>query len=636
MSEAVQTPGKELPRDHLGLRFHPCVPLPSAADWEQAMRTPAGEALLADFLNRRAKLLQLMAADPLHYGAELDHWADADRLRAEMILVLIILGGNRSAKSEYCAKRSVQGAVRYPGTNLLCLAEDMDTSRETQQALIWKYLPNEVKALNRKQDPAGVYKINFSEANGFTEGLLVLPNHSRIHFKSYRQEPGECEGWEFGSRDALTIGGWADESLRLPWLRMMLRRFEYRPAQLLWSYTPVHGMTPTIKEAVGESAQTLESRPAELLPNRVHVPGCPAGHMPYIQEPMLPRAKVIYFFANQNPFGVMARTKEGAEVYRPYYEGVKANCAGRPSDYVMRIAYGYTTDTSGKAFPNFCSVNIVKREHLPAEGTNWHLMDPATARNWAMLWVRVTPGKDPDYYIYRDWPDARRFGEWAVPTEREVNDNNRRGWDGDPGPAQKRVLGYGVVEYKRVIEECESFSARSVLQDPKADPYRKRLAEEWRQSNGTEDGTDDLLREEIGATCRLVDPRAGADPKIQAVGGSTIVDMFAETQTDKRGNLGPLYLTPASGVEKDRGHTAINDLLRFEPTEPVAPILNCPRLFVSEDCAQVRWALENYTGMGGETGACKDFVDLVRYLAVSDVRHIEAGGKVSTRRGGAY
>ena len=75
------------------------------------------------------------------------------------------------------------------------------------------------------------------------------------------------------------------------------------------------------------------------------------------------------------------------------------------------------------------------------------------------------------------------------------------------------------------------------------------------------------------------------------------------------------------------------DLLRFEPTKPVVRFLNCPRLFVCEDCQQVRWAMENYTGLGGEKGACKDFVDLVRYMAVSDLRHIEAGGTVETRGG---
>jgi hypothetical protein len=134
-----------------------------------------------------------------------------------------------------------------------------------------------------------------------------------------------------------------------------------------------------------------------------------------------------------------------------------------------------------------------------------------------------------------------------------------------------------------------------------------------------------------------VDPRAGADPKIQEVGGKTIIDMFAEEHTDRKGErLGPLYLTPASGVELDRGHTAINDLLRFEPTEPVVRLVNCPRLFVCEDCLQVRWALENYTGLGGESGACKDFVDLVRYLAVSDLRHVAPGGRVKVRGGGSY
>jgi hypothetical protein len=618
---------------------HPLLPLPSAEEMLAAVNSPDPSKLaaLVEALNKRRELLAAVERDAYRNGFELDHWRDADRLLAELIFVLIMLGGNRSAKSEYCAKRTVQAVVRYPGCNVLCLAEDMDTSKETQQALIWKYMPPELRGLNQKRDPSGIYKINYSVANGFTEGKVVLPNRAKLHFKSYNQEPGECEGWEFGARDVLTIGGWADESLRLNWLKMMIRRFKFRPAQLLWSFTPINGMTPTIKEAVGDSAVTLESRFAELLPSRVNLPGLPVGHMPYIQRPVLERSRVIYFFSEFNKFGVMARQADGTDAYRPYYEGVKEQVAGKPSDYVKRIAYGYTEDTAGRAFPYFGGWNVKKECDLPAEGTNYHLMDPASARNWFMMWVRVTPGNPADYYIYRDWPDEQTFGEWAVPTEREVNDSNRRGWDGDAGPAQKRVLGYGVEQYKDTILTAE------VIGPNEQDPYRQKL---WRASEAArqvnEPGTDEEeerepVREEIFE--RLVDPRAGEDPKLQAAGTKTIVQLFQEEQRHPTtGRLtGPrMILWPASGVEMDKGHTAINQLLFFDKTQDIVPLMNCPRLFVSERCRQVRWALENFTGLAGETGACKDVIDLVRYMAVSGLRHIQPGGKLKTRGGGGY
>ena len=40
----------------------------------------------------------------------------------------------------------------------------------------------------------------------------------------------------------------------------------------------------------------------------------------------------------------------------------------------------------------FSNVNLVEPDKLPEIGTNYHFVDPAGARNWAMLWVRVTPG----------------------------------------------------------------------------------------------------------------------------------------------------------------------------------------------------------------------------------------------------
>ena len=229
---------------------HPLLPLPSAAEVEAALRDEAKLAALVEGLNKRRAVLAAVERDAFRNGFELDHWRDADRLLGELIFVLIMLGGNRSAKSEYCAKRTVQSAMKHPRGTVLCLSESIYTSRETQQALIWKYLPPEIKALNNKADPARVYKITHSEANGFTEGLVVLPNRTKIHFMTYNQEPGICEGWEFGARDVLTIGGWADESLRLNWLNMMIRRFKFRPAQLLWSFTPINGMTPTITSSM--------------------------------------------------------------------------------------------------------------------------------------------------------------------------------------------------------------------------------------------------------------------------------------------------------------------------------------------------------------------------------------------------
>ena len=81
--------------------------------------------------------------------------------------------------------------------------------------------------------------------------------------------------------------------------------------------------------------------------------------------------------------------------------------------------------------------------------------------------------------------------------------------------------------------------------------------------------------------------------------------------------------------------SAVTDLLDWNKDEPLMPLTNEPHLYVSEDCRQVIWAMQNYTGRSLETGACKDFIDLVRYLALGKLRHVDPTARVVTG-GGSY
>lgn len=623
---------------------HPMLALPTLA-WVQALlasRPDDWKHALVEFLNRRQRRIQLAEEDPLWWGWELEPWADSDRLllgtyvprplapalspegareKMEAAAVLGIYGGNRASKSVYAVKRGCQTAVIYPRSTLAMLSESEASSIKTVQALVWAYLKPHYGTLNGKRD--SVFKINYSQANGFTDRKLVLPNGSEIHFLTYNQDPGDYEGWEFGAPAhayaeisaqrrkvqetehpslwyvPANIGAVADESMPLSWLKMFSRRLKYRQSKLLWPFTPVKGITPAIKEMVGNSARTVESRPAELLP-RQNFPDCPKGHMPYIRECVFPgvKAMAIYYFTLFNKFGPSPG--------RTYYDEVKALCDGKASEYIERVAYGMARDSVARAFPKFGAHNIVRREHLPAVGTNYFFTDPAGARNWASLWVRVTPAGD--HYIYRDWPDCQTFGEWAVPTEREVNESNRAGWDGDPGPAQSG-MGYGTVKYKQTFLEKEEVR----MKNEEADPYRKRLQEQARKAGAA-------VSEEIAE--RYIDPRAGASEHHAEQGGTCIIDEFAEEQKAGDGStVAAMEFIPASGVNEDEGLNMVNELLDWNPEQPLVPILNAPKLYVCADALQVVWMFENFTGRGGAKGACKDFADLVRYMALAKLEY---------------
>lgn len=643
------------PADPLTWTPHPLLPIPSEDTVAFWLKRPDGIEKLANYYAQREELIRLSEANPFGYGTEPEHWHDADGLLALKILILMVFGGNRAGKSEYAAKRTVQDAVAHPESVIFCLHENEKASVALQQKYVWRYLPPEIQVLNGRTHP--IYKVKYSLANGFTDGKLVMPNKSEIYFLTYGQKPGDFEGLELGAKFTQgRIGAWPDENMPLPWLNMLKLRLASRSAKLVWTYTPVNGITPSIKELLGSAARTIRTRFAELLPDRVNVTGLPVGHMPYMVEPFFERSRAIYFHSILNPFG-------------NHYENIVALCQGKPSEYIERRAYGYSRDVAERRFPYFGSWNIIKPEALPATGTNYMFTDPAGGRNWATIWVRVAPGNPPKYYVYRDWPPEQRYGEWAVPTEREITADTRRGWDGDPGPAQ-RALGFGIVQYKALFLREESFEVRLTKEAEivERDPYRRKLVEEHAREEGltvtvtesagkaratgncppspvtvilNSDGTPvetwtATLQEKIQD--RYIDSRAGKNQHAAEKGGTCIVDELARMQrkpgTDEI--AGPaMRFRLASGVDIEEGITAINDLLFFNTEEALVPLLNEPRLYVSEECRQFIWAMSNYTGNGGETGACKDFIDVARYFALARLRYLDAAA-LQTIGGGAY
>jgi hypothetical protein len=617
---------------------HPLLPPLAAEEVAALCATEAGAAQVLEYHAAREQRIRLAGeeGDPLRYGFELPHWAEADDLLAENHL-LYVSGGKRASKSHWAAKRIVDAAVHIGRGIIWCFQDSEATSIATQQKLIWLHLPPPIRALNGKRHP--VYKINYTQANGFTDRKLVLPNRTEIYFLTYNQESSEYQGWELGFpavelQPALeerqrqggelprlfNMGVWADENLTLSWFDTIKLRLATRGAKMIWTYSPLVGITRTIKEFLG-ALRVVKSLPSALLPDRVNVPGCPPGHMPFIGQPTTPRSAVMYFHTALNPFGG--------------YEYVKDQCAGRDAAYVMRQAYGWCEDTQSRALPLFSGVNVIEPEALPAAGTNYHLVDPAGNRNWSSIWVRVAPGNPADFYIYRDWPDLARFGEWAVASDRVDHP------DGDPGPAQ-RSLGYGVVEYKRlflaeelILPAGTAKAEAEARARQEADPYRRRrILEALEALEG--DVLEESVVEEIHE--RYIDPRAGKAMKQAERGGTCLQWELDKENRDEQGRiLAPkLFFRLASGVEIRDGLIALNTLLWWDTKQPLVPILNAPRLFVVRTAAQVIWAAETYTAEGGEDGACKDFADLLRYMATSNLRFITAGGRVRTSGGGSY
>ena len=83
----------------------------------------------------------------------------------------------------------------------------------------------------------------------------------------------------------------------------------------------------------------------------------------------------------------------------------------------------------------------------------------------------------------------------------------------------------------------------------------------------------------------------------------------------------------ADGVAK------INDALDWNEEEEQS-YLNSPRFYISNKCENLIFSLQNWTGLDGNKGACKDPIDCARYFFLSDCENMTAGDWAS--EGGGY
>src|SRR5262249_41660479 len=84
----------------------------------------------------------------------------------------------------------------------------------------------------------------------------------------------------------------------------------------------------------------------------------------------------------------------------------------------------------------------------------------------------------------------------------------------------------------------------------------------------------------------------------------------------------------ASGKEIREGTSLINDLLDYDAEIPIGKYsailarINEPKLFISRNCPNLIYSLREYTGKDGNHGACKDFVDCLRYAVLADLAYL--------------
>jgi hypothetical protein len=169
----------------------------------------------------------------------------------------------------------------------------------------------------------------------------------------------------------------------------------------------------------------------------------------------------------------------------------------------------------------------------------------------------------------------------------------------------------------------------------------------WRERHGSERGA------RIAPAIRIIDSRGGAAPSLAYDAPVTIIEKMEEWTPTEEGvidhaqkDLAPLIFTPSSRSLTTEGGTGeindgvelVNDLLYYDATRATesAGIMEFhgqpPRLYFSADVEWLITAMEMWTGADGGKGACKDQVDLVRYLAQHGLQFIPE----NQRRSGGY
>jgi len=239
---------------------------------------------------------------------------------------------------------------------------------------------------------------------------------------------------------------------------------------------------------------------------------------------------------------------------------------GRAKDEVFARAYGVPTKSMTSVFPGFNKeVNVIPHEKMPWTNnpdynvTRYMVLDPAGSKNWFMLWVAIDAAGT--WWVYREWPD---YDDWALPGT---------GPEGKAGPAQKGSK-KGINDYVELIKNCEE--GETVFE-------------------------------------RFIDPRLGAAEKQAANGATTII-----SELDDAG----MVFLPAPGVEIENGLQLINGLLSYDENKPLSS-LNAPKLYISERCQNLIYAMQEYTAKGGKEEASKDPIDCLRYLLVSQCSFVD-------------
>lgn len=533
------------------------------------------------YLADRKLEIQQSEADPLRHGYTPKVWKTVrwhiNDLRKKFptgVIKIIIWGGNRSSKTRFAANYVNRALVDNPGHRWWCCDSTEAMSRTNQMRLMYEQFPPEWRNLERD----AVTDVRYTLADGFSKNKLVCPNKSEVEFKFYSMDIANLPGPELN-------GIWADELIPLQWVDTVTYRLINRNGLLLITFTPELGWNETVGYFY-EGAQIIEEEEAPLLP-KYDESGSVYGYetRPRVMQCADPTARIIFFWTSDNPFG--------------NYPALVQQLKNKGKEEISIRAYGLCTKSHTVAFPLFNRrVHVITEAQWKAvlshdkkeAGERYHLVDPCDGRNWFMCWI-FCPAPDK-WIVYREWPshgDASAYiqgiglpGPWAL---------TGAAADGVKGPAQQS-MGFSLKRY------CEEINQKEEKEDILA---------------------------------RFIDSRYAHSPRTVEADVTTLLEQVNDVGVEFGIEFQPMV--PGKGriisLDKNDGSIdLINSALFYDTEEEVGKFssklgrLNEPQLQVVETCPNMIYALEHWTGMDGQKGACKDPIDVLRGAFLSSVGFI--------------
>lgn len=594
-------------------------------------------------LQKRAETIHLMETDPLQHGYVPPAWDEIlweiCKLRVRnpgIVIQPAVFGANGSGKTFFAEWFMMHFLVDSKKVTAWSFSLDEPNSEAVNQKWAHWYAPPSYHTEKGSVKRTVHTKYNYNDAGGYTDNKFSFQNGCTCEFRFYTKDISSNEG----VRPAFA---WMDEEFPDPWLDAVERRLltlagrtwehiamwktllEQKKANpdmrfprdkihllalgvQLVTFTAKKGYTPTVRAFV-KGATVVKELDAILLPKK-NAAGEVAGYekVPKLLYCSNPKRIVIYLHAWDNPIG-------------GNWAGMQEMAKSKSRKEILWWCYGVAEETSGVVCVKFShAAHVRPLAWLPRKGTWYHIADPCGGkRNWCMKWVKVNE-MGLGFRAW-EWPMEKDFipgigfvGPWALPST-----GSRQ--DGDPGPAQP-TFGKG---FQFVADEIARVERGLYWVEQQIEKHGRELTREQLIPPVLSNDAPRIVVAE-----RYMDSRAANTETMTHGASETLIEVMRKryqlrfTPVDKDHGA-----QEGSRQDVKQGMKFVEDALDFD--EELA-VLNeetgfyefngkAPKIMIAENCTNAIFAYENWTGLDGGEGACKDPMDTERYGEMMGMRY---------------